>query len=282
MLAWFEDHGLRWGLRDQHHVARLCLAASGVEAPEGGVWPDASIDAKSLAQVLALPKLPEDHSELQALLGHLRKMSHLLGSERQGEIGHTKQEVRAQGDDLEVLRGRVEVLESSIPCFGRWFGTALFRRFGTCSLITKHPFWCVLLILRGYIYIYAFLGVSVSAADSLSAAIRCPWSLPVDLWQELMQAPVPPLPEEALKMVSDAVAHARRKPGMRNVQGGVQGVEVQGSWGDSQGRYRSHARPIEFAPGVGIRTWLMDFPRQLDGVLSSIQGKRFRTRKKPP
>ena len=154
VLAWFEDHGLRWGLRDQHHVARLCLAASGVEAPEGGVWPDASIDAKSLAQVLALPKLPEDHSELQALLGHLRKMSHLLGSERQGEIGHTKQEVRAQGDDLEVLRGRVEVLESSIPCFGRWFGTALFRRFGTCSLITKHPFWCVLLILRGYIYIY--------------------------------------------------------------------------------------------------------------------------------
>ncbi|CAE8708491.1 unnamed protein product, partial [Polarella glacialis] len=86
------------------------------------------ITAVNLAAVLNAPKLPEDHPQLQMVLGHLR---HLALQLREGGAGgrkpapaaavdsrsvhFLKQEVEARAANILVLKGRLGVLESSLP-----------------------------------------------------------------------------------------------------------------------------------------------------------------------
>ena len=170
VLTWMEKRGIRWGSRDQHGFLRLCEAMDVLREPNPQSvslqnWEQDKehplpnllqqrIDKKMLAKMLNLPKLPEDHAELQALMGHLRKMASSLGSQN-GQLHQMKQKVQASADSVDVLRGRLEVLESSIPC---------------------------------------------------------PWSIPAELWEDLMGSPVPKTAKaEALQMVSEEIAQARRK-----------------------------------------------------------------------
>lgn len=133
VLSWMENHGICWGLPDQRKFARLCEAmevlhfgapsadcmVSEGETRDNPKEPHHNllqrrVDKSILTRVLSLPSLPEDHSEVQALMTHLRHMSSELCS-RNGLLSTLKQEVSARTESVDILRGRLEVLESSMP-----------------------------------------------------------------------------------------------------------------------------------------------------------------------
>ncbi|CAJ1383412.1 unnamed protein product [Effrenium voratum] len=127
LFNWFDKHGVRWGLHEQRGFLRLCEALGVLEAPERAgparlqtrsqetedipELIQRRIQRKMVSTVLNLPKLPEEHADLQALLGHLRHMAGTTGNPAQG----LKQEVSAQSAWLAALKGRLHVLESGLP-----------------------------------------------------------------------------------------------------------------------------------------------------------------------
>eukprot|EP00439_Symbiodinium_sp_Y106_P081747 s1097_g20.t2 len=131
VLSWLEKQGVQWGLPERWRVARFFEAAdatapamsperegmSGQEKhPQESEWSSLfqlRIKKKSLAAFLNMPRLPEEHHELQSFVGHLR---HLAADLRTGKTSQRlEQEVNSLAAELEVLRGRLEVLESSLP-----------------------------------------------------------------------------------------------------------------------------------------------------------------------
>eukprot|EP00434_Breviolum_minutum_P020952 symbB.v1.2.018483.t3/scaffold1464.1/size117165/6 len=135
VLSWMEKRGVCWGLPDQRKFARFCEAmellpgTSGTqencnlspvqdELEQSKKEPEDQhfcsllqrrIDKNVLAKVLSLPPLPEDHSEVQML------MTHFLFSRNGQVIPNLKQQVSSHSDSIDVLRGRLEILESSMP-----------------------------------------------------------------------------------------------------------------------------------------------------------------------
>lgn len=125
VLAWLEKQGVQWGLPQRWRVARFFEAAGATAPAREGMFgqekhPQESewslfqlrIKKKSLAAFLNMPRLPEEHHELQSFVGHLR---HLAADLRTGKTSRLEQEVNSLAAELDVLRGRLEVLESSLP-----------------------------------------------------------------------------------------------------------------------------------------------------------------------
>jgi len=140
VLSWMEKRGVCWGLPDQRKFARFCEAMELLPGTSGtqencNLSPvqdqleqrkkepedqhffsllQRRIDKNVLAKVLSLPPLPEDHSEVQMLMTHLHHTLSLFS--RNGQvIPNLKQQVSSHSDSIDVLRGRLEILESSMP-----------------------------------------------------------------------------------------------------------------------------------------------------------------------